>query len=372
MTPVQEERSAEPVSGNWLLTAAGGPGTIRQRQSPRATDPKPGPATSDDSSPLPHVVRLRGLSAIRLTDFTRAAMVEAKALADRLTGPAGRPPEPTAPPPVSLLRLRRVILTDAVGRTLFGEYAVHRDTERGQEETGWVLLGRREAEQAVVLATLPAGTDRDAGEAHVRFNVDAQALASRIVRQQDRRLTTLGVVHTHPGRLRHPSRGDFEGDSQWVPALRGAQGVFGIGTVAAVGEYGHPAPNVQAWEGMRFDWYTLAAGDSTYSPLPVELTLGPDHAADLRPVWPVIEAHATRLDRLARLLPAVTFAPTENGELAVTLTLTDDRRVRVLAGAKTVRLYYEAGGEVFAPDLPVGVAPDQAIYLLLAELAARE
>ena len=360
--------------GNCLLTAAGGPGTIRQRQSPRATDPPPGPATFDDTDvPLPD--RLRGPDAIRLTDLTRAAVAEARAFADRLTGPAGRPPEPAPAPPVSYRRLRRVVLTDTVGRALFGEYAAHRATDRGQEETGWVLLGRREEEQAVVLATLPAGTERDAGEAHVRFNADAQALASRIVRQQDRRLTMLGVVHTHPGRLRHPSRGDYDGDRRWVPALRGGDGVFGIGTVTgltAEGD-GHPAPNVQTWDGLRFDWYTLAAGDAVYSPLPVELVLGPDLAADLRPVWPVIEAHAARLDRLARQLPAVRFAPAENGELVVTFPLAKPGEgVRVLAGVKATRLYYEVAGEVFQPDLPAGVAPDQALYLLLAELAARE
>ncbi len=307
---------------------------------------------------------------IRLTDLTRAAVAEAWAFAERLAGPPPGPPEPAPGPPVSVRRLRRVVLTDAVGRTLFGEYAAHRATDRGQEETGWVLLGRREEERAVVLATLPAGADRDAGEAHVRFNADAQALASRIVRQQDRRLTMLGVVHTHPGRLRHPSRGDYDGDRRWVPALRGGDGVFGIGTAA--GEELPPAPNVQMWEGLRFDWYSLAAGDASYSPLLVELTLGPDLAADLRAAWPVIEAHAARLDRLARQLPTVRFAAADNGELAVTLPLAAaGQSVRVLAGLKTVRLYYEAAGEVFQPDLPAGVAPDQALYLLLAELAAR-
>jgi hypothetical protein len=59
--------------------------------------------------------------------------------------------------------------------------------------------------------------------------------------------------------------------------------------------------------------------------------------------------------------------------LAVTLPLAKaGEGVRVLAGVKAVRLYYEAGGEVFQPDLPAGVAPDQALYLLLAELAARD
>src|SRR5438093_1035230 len=99
--------------------------------------------------------------------------------------------------------LRRVVLTDEVGRTLFEEYAAHRESERGQEETGWVILGLRESTQAVVLATLPAGTERSAGVAHIRFNPTGQAVGSRIVRQLDKRLTILGVVHTHPGSLRH-------------------------------------------------------------------------------------------------------------------------------------------------------------------------
>src|SRR5262245_32627439 len=117
--------------------------------------------------------------------------------------------------------LRRVLLTDGVGRTLFEEFAAHRAETRGDEETGWLLLGLREADQALVLATLPAGTQRDAGVAHVRFNSVAQAVGSRIVRQTDRRLSILGVVHTHPGSLRHPSDGDYEGDRVWVGQLRG-------------------------------------------------------------------------------------------------------------------------------------------------------
>jgi len=148
--------------------------------------------------------------------------------------------------------------------------------------------------------------------------------------------------------------------------------VFGIGTAVEAGSHGHPAPNVQMWDGLRFDWYSLASGDPAYTPLPVELTLGPDLASDLRPVWPVIEAHSARLDRLARQLPTARFAPADHGELAITVPLVvAGQSVRVLAGVKTVRLYFEAGGEVFQPDLPTGVAPDQAIYLLLAELAAR-
>src|SRR5438105_1635960 len=91
-----------------------------------------------------------------------------------------RPPSPAA---VNYRPLERVLITDGVGRTLFEEYAAHRARANGDEETGWVLLGLREAREAVVLATLPAGADVDAGVAHIRFNSGGQALASRIVRQ---------------------------------------------------------------------------------------------------------------------------------------------------------------------------------------------
>ena len=128
------------------------------------------------------------------------------------------------------LPLQRVLLTDGVARTLFEEYAEHQAGSRGEEETGWVLLGVREEQEAILLGTLPAGTERDAGVGHVQFNSAGQIIGSRIVRQADRRLTILGVVHTHPGSLRHPSDGDLRGDSAWVGQLRGREGIFGIGT----------------------------------------------------------------------------------------------------------------------------------------------
>src|SRR5262249_52307165 len=132
--------------------------------------------------------------------------------------------------PEPLERLQRVRLNAGVVETLFGEYAEHRAAERGEEEIGWVLLGLREKDEAIGLATLPAGAFRDAGVSHIEFNVEAQALGSRILRRLDRRLTILGVIHTHPGNLRRPSRGDLEGDRLWVPRLRGGEGVFAIGT----------------------------------------------------------------------------------------------------------------------------------------------
>jgi hypothetical protein len=275
-----------------------------------------------------------------------------------------------------------VVLTDQVSRTLFAEYAAHRASSRGAEEIGWVLFGLREADRAVVTATAPAGRERDASEAHVRFNAIAQALAYRVVWPLDRRMVMLGVVHTQPGRLRHPSRGDYEGDRVWVRNLRGEEGVFAIGTAGhdagagAVAVAEHPQDHVQVLEGLRFDWYTLAADDRRYRPVPVEVTIGPDLALPLRHVWDVVEEHAARLDQLAGRVRKVRFDVTDGKDgpaLAMTVGLGEPgQAIRVLMEGKTVRYFYEAGGEVYQPDLPAGVAPDQGVYLLLAELAARD
>jgi proteasome lid subunit RPN8/RPN11 len=296
---------------------------------------------------------------------------EARPAADLLEAPAA----PFAPQP-----LERVVLTDGVSRTLFEEYAAHRAGQRGDEETGWLLLGVREEGCAVMLATLPAGAGRDAGHAHVRFNSAAQALASRVVRQADRRLTLLGVVHTHPGSLRHPSDGDYRGDSQWVGQLRGKEGVFAIGT--ADGRPGpnpalawQPKPHAQCLGPMRLSWYALAEGDRAYRPVPVELTLGPDLARPLRPVWAVIEAHAERLGRLASQQARVRFEVVEgrNGAaLAVTVPLAEPgTAIRAHLEGKEARYYLLRDGNLFAADLREERV-DQGVYLLLAELAAQD
>lgn len=272
-----------------------------------------------------------------------------------------------------------MVLTDDVSRTLFEEYATHRKSDRGAEETGWVLLGTRDEHEAVVLATLPAGADRDAGREHVRFNSAAQAFASRVVRQVDRRLVLLGVVHTHPGNLRQPSRGDLEGDREWVPQLRGGEGVFGIGTADA--EQGgdadlvgvHPKPNTHCLGPLRFSWYTLAAGEKRYHRVPVVLTIGPDLAKPLRPVWGEIEQHAPRLDRLAAQQKQVRFDVTEGrtkAALAVVVGLADGGAIRVLLEGADTRYFHETDGGASQVDLP-GTPPDHGIYLLLAELARR-
>jgi len=278
------------------------------------------------------------------------------------------------------LALQRVLLTDGVSRTLFEEYADHQAGSRGDEETGWVLLGIREEQEAIVLGTLPAGTERDAGVGHVQFNSAGQILGSRVVRQSDRRLTILGVVHTHPGSLRHPSDGDLRGDSIWVGQLRGREGIFGIGTADAKPSLGiavghPPRPNMQCLDKLRLSWYALREGDKNYRPLSVVLTLGPDLARPLHSVWSVIEIHADRLDRLCRQQSGIAFEVVtgERGPaLAVTVPLArPGHALRVLLRGKEVHYYWLRDGEPLLVDANEARV-DRAVYLLLAELAAQD
>jgi proteasome lid subunit RPN8/RPN11 len=297
---------------------------------------------------------------------------------DRRPAPEAAPAAPAPGAPKKYKRLERVVLTDEVSRTLFEEYAAHRDGARGEEETGWVLLGVREVSEALVLATLPAGAERNAGVSHVRFNASGQALASRIVRQLDKRLTMLGVLHTHPGSLRHPSDGDYQGDCQWVGQLRGGEGVFGIGTADGEADDGpavgrQPRPNMQCLGELCLSWYALRHGDRGYRPLPAGLTLGPDLARPLHPVWGVIEEHAERLDRLCRQQARVTFEVLRGSSpaLGVNIPLAEPgQRLRLILEKKGVRYCLARAGELLEIDTHEPQV-DRGVYLILAELAGQ-
>lgn len=269
--------------------------------------------------------------------------------------------------------LERLVLTDEVCRTLFSDFAGHRAGARGDEEIGWLLLGRREETHALALATLPAGTERNAGFAHVQFNSNAQALGSRILRQLDKQLVLLGVVHTHPGSLRHPSGGDFRGDSAWVGKLRGGEGVFGIGTAegneSAAGKLLQmPECHRQVLGDLDFSWYVLGQGDSRYRRLPTDTTLGPDLARPLYPLWDVLEAHAESLENLCRQQANVVFEVTGSA-LQVTMPLaTPASSLRLVLDAEEVRYVVEQEGILSGVD-PDETTLDRAVYLILAELA---
>ena len=275
--------------------------------------------------------------------------------------------------------LRRLVLTDEVSRTLFTEFAAHRGTERGDEETGWLLLGLRSTDEALALATLPVGTERNASATHVWLNTSAQALGAHIVRQGGKQLQLLGVVHTHPGSLRHPSDGDYRSDIAWVPTLRGGEGIFGIGTTDAKthrppGVAWQPEPSVQCWGELCLSWYGLRAGDRNYRRLPVELTMGPDLALPLRPVWEELDANADRLLRLSLQLNRVNFGVVEGREkpaLLVKVPLPDPgRAIQVMMEGKELRYLLVDGGEPLLADIRE-VFVDQGVYLLLSELASK-
>ena len=125
---------------------------------------------------------------------------------------------------------------------------------------------------------------------------------------------------------------------------------------------------------LRFSWYTLAEGDRRYSEVPVELTIGPDLARPWRVVWAEVEEHAVRLDRLAQQQARVRFevVPGRSGPaLAVVVALAEPgQAVRVCIEGKEVRYFVESGGSAVQAALP-DAPPDQGLYLLLAELAAR-
>lgn len=271
--------------------------------------------------------------------------------------------------PAKSRRLERVSVTDGVMRTLFEDYAEHRRGPRGDEEIGWILLGHVQENEATALAALPAGADRDASVGHVRFNGDAQALASRILRQKDKRLVVLGVVHTHPGDMRYPSSGDLLGDSRWVGQLRQGEAIFGIGTADGNRE---DASDANIYSELCFSWYALGVGDHRYRPLPVHLIDGVDLALPLRPLWDAIETHAGPLDRLCRQFAKVQFDLLQEGLqrlLAVKVALPEgDQQLRLLLTDHDARYYWERQGTLVAVD-PHEPILDRAIYLILAELA---
>lgn len=235
---------------------------------------------------------------------------------------------PTTPPPsLPLARLQRVVLTDGVARTLFMQYLEHRVSARGAEEIGWLLLGLRLEREAVALAALPAGAGRDASQAHIRFHVEAQAVAARILRQRCRQLTVIGVVHTHPTESSQPSEEDLAADLIWVKRLRGQEGAFAIGTADgpedSLTTWISTQPNEyqQVYCGLRFSWYALAADDDCYRPLPVTITLGPDLAVALWPVWPILERYASALDLLAGRVSGLQFDVLSNPQPLLQVTV---------------------------------------------------
>lgn len=287
--------------------------------------------------------------------------------------------EPRIPAPSAnrepLRPLERVVLTDAVARRLFDDFDSHRATPRGDEEIGWMIVGLRSGAEAVIQGLLPAGSMRDAGVAHVDFNREAYGVAIKFLRQRHPLLDLLGVVHTHPGSLRHPSEGDWHGDSRWVGKLRGREGIFGIGTAdarVADGFIAQPSPHRQARGPLTFSWYALRHGERRYRTIPVSITLGDDIAAPLQRCWESVEQHAIPLERLFRQQVGFTMEELEldgKNVLSARLPLVEpDRSLRIVIDRDDVRWYLEEDDRLTAIRPDPGPL-DRNAYAILAKLA---
>jgi len=107
----------------------------------------------------------------------------------------------------------------------------------------------------------------------------------------------------------------------------------------------------------------------------VSLTIGPDLARPLHSLWPTIEAHAERLERLARQQSRVTFGLVEqDGDLRLTADLAlaeSDVLVRAVMSEKEVTYLVVRDGAATRVDCGE-YRVDRGVYLLLADLAAAD
>jgi len=279
--------------------------------------------------------------------------------------------------PRDLSPIKYMLISSGVGQTLVQGYRNHLNQERGDEETGWLLMGYREKKRAVVVAAVPSGEFREASSTHVKFNSQAQVVAGRLLCQLHEKLEVLGLFHTHPGRLRHPSSGDYQGDIQWVKKLPGKQGVFGIGTVdhdsPLRGDFASKiAMNTFTMTGMRFDWFSLANGDPNYVKLPVRWTLGEDLAKPLHVVWDAMEVHASEIDKVLAQQSKATCAITQAAsghQLTLSIPLAGTAgKILVFIFKDKVQYFFEKNEQLFAVDIQEDKV-DRGVYLVLAELA---
>ncbi len=279
--------------------------------------------------------------------------------------------------PRDLVPIKYMLISSGVGQTLVQGYRNHLNQERGDEETGWLLMGYREKKHAVVVAAVPSGEFREASSTHVKFNSQAQVVAGRLLRQLHDKLEVLGLFHTHPGRLRHPSSGDYQGDIQWVKKLPGKQGVFGIGTVdhesPIRGEFATKiAINTFSMTGMRFDWFSLASGDSNYVKVPIRWTLGEDLARPLHVVWDAMETHAGEIEKVLAQQSKATCGITQGAaghQLTLSIPLAGSAgKIIVFIFKDKVQYFFEKNEQLFAVDIQEDKV-DRGVYLVLAELS---
>lgn len=277
--------------------------------------------------------------------------------------------------------IRFVRIASGVGQTLVNGYMEHLAGDRKNEEIGWLLLGFREKDKAIILAAIPSGESRDASSVHVKFNSQAQAIAGRILKKREKKLEVLGLFHTHPGKMRRPSSGDFRGDIEWVKSISGRQGIFGIGTVENATESyekSHVANFVSSnafdWNNLRFSWYSLLQGDTDYKNVKIRWTLGPDLADFLSGHWSILEKNAEAIERiLSQQNGSTCDVISYQGEKAFCLlvpTTYPKGVIRAFILGENVKYFFENSEQQFAIDVEENNV-DRGIYLVLAELGKK-
>ena len=261
-----------------------------------------------------------------------------------------------------------------------GTYLIYIDMHLVHEVTspqafeGLRLAGRRvhrpDATIAVPDHNVPT-TDRSRGIDNPESRLQLETL-ERNVREfgvpyfpiDDIRQGIVHIIGPEQG-LTQPGMTIVCGDSH--TATHGAFGAlaFGIGTSEVEHVLATQTLIQQPAENMRVE---------VEGTLPVEVTYGPDLARPLHALWPALEEHAARIDRLCCQQAGVRFEVVEDDlgpGLVMTIPLaTPGDAVRVLIRTKEVRIYVVQGGEVYEVD-HADACLDRSVYLLLAELAAR-
>src|SRR5260370_40761846 len=102
----------------------------------------------------------------------------------------------------------------------------------------------------------------------------------------------------------------------------------------------------------------------------VAVEFGPDHGGTLQGVWETIETHAEPLERLCQQQAKITMKILEGG-LAVQLPLVQPfNNLRLILEKEKVRYVLVRGNDLIEVE-PKTRLVDQGVYLVLAELAAK-
>ena len=236
----------------------------------------------------------------------------------------------------------------------------------------------------MVLATLPAGANRERGRR-------SRAVQQQMLRPWPAASCGKGTSGSRCSAwstriravLRHPSDGDFQGDSAWVGPSRGGEGIFGIGTaegLQANSVAGWPAAAAACAKSGRVadSWYALDEGDRQYRPAAVQLTLGPDLAL---PLHEYLDDDRGFAEPLERLVPPASRHDVFRGGCRPAAdrlwrsTIETGRTgtaLRIVLEGKKAAYYWQRGHELLAVDPPAEPTGPRSVYLVLAELGGTE